>query len=435
MLNAQTAAPVVYSYTLSSGVTMPSDISGANLQALYAPPKGADPRLLNQTLFSPDFKSPYSEQFSFGVQRRLGNNAGFEIRYVGTRAVHQFATRNGNPKITNFTTNGFGAYIPAGLTPNVASATCTGNCVGRVVPNYGLVRIRDNSADSNYHGLQASFNTRNLLHMFTLGASYTYAKTIDNISEVFSFTGSGSIVLAQDPYNVGRGERGLSNNNIPHAFSLNLVWEAPWLKHSNKWYSYLAGGWTVSAFDVWQAGRPMTVLQSSTTANILADGALNSFIAGYDTMRPFLSNPNAPVQSVGMYLPSGLFVTCATVSTSCNSNAVGYRTLNPSDVRWIYNTIDADRILGRPFGVSRNSLTGPVFQRADIAIFKSFKIASRNDNPISLQIRAESTNAFNHPVYGVPNLNVDSGTTTTFLNPTETEVTPRRIRLGLRINF
>lgn len=421
MLNAQTAAPVVYSYSLtgSSVQPMPADISGANLQTLFAPPKGADPRALNQTLFNPDFRSPYSESYSFGFQRRIGTNMGFEVRYVGTQAVAQFATRNGNPYIAGFLTNGFASVVPAGVTPT-ASSTCS-NCNGRVIPNYGNIRVRDNSAHSSYNGLQTSYNVRNLFHQLTLGSSYTFSKTMDNISEVFSFTGSGSIVLAQNPFDVSSGERGLSNNNIPHAFSLNATWDMPWMKSNTKWYGRLVGGWSIGVFEIWQAGRPMTPIQSNTSANALSDTSLNGFIAGYDTMRPFLANPSVPLNSVGTYTSSG-----ALVNFTKSSQAVNF-----SDVHWIYNTLAADKVFGTPFGVGRNILTGPVFQRADIAIFKNFSITER----MKLTIRAESTNAFNHPAFGIPNLQIDSGTATTFLNPTSTEVTPRVIRFGMKLSF
>jgi hypothetical protein len=52
-----------------------------------------------------------------------------------------------------------------------------------------------------------------------------------------------------------------------------------------------------------------------------------------------------------------------------------------------------------------------------------------------LQIRGEASNAFNHPSYNIPNLYVDVGTATTFLNPTYTEVTPRVIKLGAKFIF
>lgn len=76
-------------------------------------------------------------------------------------------------------------------------------------------------------------------------------------------------------------------------------------------------------------------------------------------------------------------------------------------------------------------LTGPRFQRADISIFKNFPITER----FKVQLRGEATNAFNHVVYGIPNLYIDSGTATTFLNPTTTEATPRVIKLGAKFTF
>lgn len=421
MLNAQTAAPVVYSYSLTGSAVqpMPSDISGANLQSLFAPPKGVDPRGLNQTLFDPNFRAPYSESFSLGVQRRLGRRSGFEIRGVRTVAVAQFATRNGNPYIAGFINNGFGNVLPSGLTPTT-SATCS-NCNGRVIPNYSNIRIRDNSAHSSYNGLQTSFTTRAMRDQLTVGLNYTWSKTMDNISEAYSFLGSGSILLAQNPYNVSAGERALSNNNIPHAFSMNLSWDVPWMKNSSKWYGRLLGGWTVGVFDVWQAGRPMSIVQLSTTANVMSDASFNGFAAGYDTMRPFVANPNAPLNTVGIVLPTG-----ALVKYTAQTQPVSL-----SDVHWIYNTLAADKLFGTPFGTGRNTLTGPVFQRADMSIYKTFRLAER----MRLTLRAEANNAFNHVAYGLPSLYIDSGTATSFLNPTYTEASPRVIRLGAKFTF
>jgi hypothetical protein len=420
MLNAQTGAPVVYSYTLSGAATppMPSDITGSNLQSLFAPPKGVDPRTLNQTLFDPNFRAPYSESFSLGVQRRVGHNSAFEIRGVRTRAVAQFATRNGNPYIAGFINNGFANVVPGADVPTT-SAICS-NCNGRVIPNYSNIRIRDNSAQASYNGLQTSFTTRTLFNQATMGFNYTWSKSFDNISEAYSFLGSGSIVLAQNPFN-NNGDRGLSNNNIPHAFSMNISWEMPWLKNSKSWYGRVAGGWTVGAFDVWQAGRPMGPVQLSTSANTISDGSFNSFVAGYDTMRPFLATQSAPLNSVGMVQANGTIVNLA------NTNQV----VSFSSVHWIYNTLAADKLFGTPFGIGRNVLTGPVFQRADISVYKNFRLTER----FHMQLRGEATNAFNHVAYGIPNLYIDSGTATTFLNPTYTETTPRVIKLGARFQF
>lgn len=425
MLNAQTNSPVVFAYSLpsSAGISMPADITGANLQSLYAPPKGRDPRALNQTLFDPNFKSPYSESFSLGIQRRIGNNMGFEIRGVRTRAVAQFASRNGNPKIDGFLNNGFANVVPAGVGPT-SSATCT-NCNGRIIPNYGLVRIRDNSGQSSYNGLQTSFNARNLYNQLTLGAAYTWSKTMDNVSEAYSFnTTFGSILLAQNPFNVTSGEKARSNNDIPQAFSMNVTWQEPWLRNNHRWYGLLAGGWSVGMFEVWQAGRPYTISQQSTTANVLTDTAFNGAFAGYDTFRPFLSNPSAPANTVGQYDSTGQLFLINTTTP-----------VQPSAVHFIYNNLAADKIFGTPFGIGRNTQTGPRYQRADISIYKNFSLTER----FKLTIRGEAQNAFNHTVLPIPSPYPEQAT---FLNLTAGENTgnsgtsgPRIIKLGAKITF
>jgi len=419
-LNAATAAPSVFAYTLTGTFpAMPANIVGSNLQTLYAPPPGVDPRTLNQTQFATNFKDPYSVSYTFGIQRRVGNNMGFEIRYVGTEGVDLFATQNGNPYIAGYANNGFSDVLPAGVTPGV-NTTCSA-CNGRVDPAYGVIRLRDNAGHSNYNGLQTSYNVRNLYNQLTMGASFTWSKTMDNVSEVYSFIGSGSVVLQQDEFNTGPGERGLSNNNVPESLSVNASWAMPWLKGTSHWYNRVAGGWTIGMFEVAQAGRAMSVVQDNINTNPLEDSAVESFVGGGSAMRPFLASPNAPLSSVGEYLASGALVNLANTSQSETF----------SSVHWILNNIYADHVFGTPFGVGRNTLQGPLFQRVDLSVFKDFAIREK----MRLQIRGEASNAFNHPSYNIPNLYVDVGTATTFLNPTYTEVTPRVIKLGAKFIF
>jgi hypothetical protein len=68
----------------------------------------------------------------------------------------------------------------------------------------------------------------------------------------------------------------------------------------------------------------------------------------------------------------------------------------------------------------------------DLSLYKNFAIKER----LRIQVRAESTNAFNHPTFSTGmNLNVDTATATTFLNPKAIEAAPRIIRLGVKIVF
>lgn len=128
-------------------------------------------------------------------------------------------------------------------------------------------------------------------------------------------------------------------------------------------------------------------------------------------------------------MPNGTLVNLANTS----------QVVSFSQVHWIYNNLAADKVFGTPFGVGRNVLQGPSLQRVDLSIYKDFAIREK----LRVQFRAEATNAFNHVNYLVPNLYVDVGTATTFLNPTATEAgvaasnpsPPRIIKLGLKIIF
>ena len=419
-LNAATAAPVIFSYSLSGNFTpMPLNITGANLQQVYAPPPGVDPRTLNQTLFSPNFRNPYSESYTLGIQRQLGARTALEIRYVGDQGVDLFATRDGNPYVAGFVNNGFADVLPSGVTAGV-NASCSA-CNGRVNPNYGVIRLRDNSGHSSYNGLQIAYTVRNIYNQLTLTSAFTWSKTMDNISEVYTFFNFGSTVQGQDPFNLGPGERGPSNNSVPEALTVQATWNMPWLRGTAHWYDRVAGGWTIGAFEVAQAGRPMTVLQTNLNVNPLEDASDDSLVGGGDQLRPFLASPSAPLNSVGEFLSNGTLV--SVVNGAVTSNVTSF-----SNVHWIYNTLAADKYFGTPFGVGRNTLNAPALQRIDLSIYKNFAVTEK----LRLQIRGEATNAFNHPNFSVPNLYVDSPN---FLNATSTEAAPRVIRLGAKIVF
>lgn len=419
-LNAATAAPVVFAYSLSGTFPpMPANITGAALQTLYAPPAGVDPRTLSQTLFSPNLKNPYSESYTLGIQRQFGAKTGLEIRYVGTEGVDLFATRDGNPYVAGFVNNGFADVLPAGVTAGV-NTTCS-SCNGRVNPNYSVIRLRDNSGHSSYNGLDLAYTVRNIGNQLTLTSAFTWSKTMDNISEVYTFLSSGSVVQGQDPFNLGAGERGLSNNNVPEALTVQATWTMPWLRGSSHWYNSVAGGWTIGAFEVAQAGRPMTVVQTNLNVNPLEDASDDSLVGGGDQLRPFLATRSAPLNSVGEMQTNGTILMMV-------NGAVTNTAVPITSVHWIYNTLAADKYFGTPFGVGRNTLTAPLLQRVDLSIYKNFSIREK----LKLQVRGEATNAFNHPNYGVPDLYVDSPN---FLNPTSTEVSPRIIKLGAKIIF
>ena len=73
-----------------------------------------------------------------------------------------------------------------------------------------------NTAFSIYNALQTSFTVHNLHNWNRCTVSYTYSRTIDNVSEIFSTGGGGTTVAyAQNPSDTNVAERGVSGNSIP----------------------------------------------------------------------------------------------------------------------------------------------------------------------------------------------------------------------------
>src|SRR6185503_5460321 len=361
-----------------------------------------DPRLLSQTTVGTNFHAPFSRQWSFGVQRQINNNNVAEVRYVGNNGKGLFQTVNGNPRIDNLV-NGFnfaGFSFPGfpqlanGNVP-LTSAQCptapstppqdqTNACLGRVLPGRGLIRTRQNSGESIYHALQARYNGR-LFNQLTLGASYTWSKAIDNASEIFSF---GEIAISANPFDLQKAERGLSGTDRPHAGALNFLWDMPFKKSQQGFEGKVLGGWQVNGTYIITSGRTFTPSQFFNLLGAPAyedTGFANTFF-GFDNVRAFAGNRNAPRDSVGIsdidafFFFTEDFLPSPTHYYSLNSlNSTGALVpVSPNDVRFILNLPGAAKYTGNPFGnLARNSERGPILNQLNLGIFKNTKIGEK----------------------------------------------------------
>jgi hypothetical protein len=426
-----------------------------------------DPRWLTQTQVGSDFHSPYSKQWSFGVQRQINRNNVAEVRYVGNSGHGLFQTVNRNPSIANlvngFTSAGFGGtpftfpgfpQLANGNTPLVCvndplTPDNEAACNGRIVPGRGLIRSRENTAFSSYHSLQARYNGR-LANQLTLGASYTFSKTLDNASEIFSF---GEIAIASNPFDIKHNEKGLSGNDRRHASSMNALWDIPYFKDQRGATGHLLGGWQINSTYVLASGRPFTPSQFFNTQGVptYQDFTFGATFFGFDNVRAFTGNSNAPRSAVGItdvdasyFGFTGVFTPSATGFYSLNElNSTGNLVpVTANDVRFILNGPGAARRFGNPFGnVGRNSERGPALNQLNLGIFKNTKVGER----VRVQFRLEMFNALNHPNpgYGVavestlPDTFVDDAGVpgSRFNDKRDVELSSRRMQFGLRITF
>jgi hypothetical protein len=317
----------------------------------------------------PNQRTPYTQQYNFGVQQELIGQFVLDVSYVGNRALKLPAFRNLNPN--TYTFNSQGAPV-VGL---------------RELDGLGLrgdIQYLEDLGISNYNSLQVKLERR-FANGFTLLTSYTWGKALTDSVDHLSTSGVGNGVDVgefrepQDPKH-RRPEYGPSEFDITHRFVLSGVWQLPFGRtqaYGRGWshgVDLLLGGWEFSPIFTAQTGLPLTINQSQ---------AVN--IGGERRSRP---------------------------------NRIGNGTLPDSERsvdRWFDTSafIALDGTPGRPgffpnqiFGNSGVGIVrGPGLVNLDFNLAKNIAIWER----LSAQFRAEFFNAFNHSNFGVPGVTIGAG--------------------------
>ncbi|MDT7781039.1 MAG: hypothetical protein QOC99_3551 [Acidobacteriota bacterium] len=481
------ASTAAQSPAVNPGLPMPNSFFGSDVRAAFQssgvlPIGKLDPKFLSQTQVAPDFHSPYSQQWSLGIQRSIRKNNVAEIRYVGNHGVGLFQSVLRNPFVgipgsaTNggffgFTRNVCTALNSAGTAcatqtpiafPSFASQilpagtvglNCVdvagtpdneGACFGRIKPT-GAVTDRENTAQSNYHSIQTRYNGRFINNALNLGATYTFSKTIDDSSEVFAFNGENSI-LPQNPFDY-HSERSVSALHRPHIFSVNAIYDVPYFKEQRGFVGHLLGGWQINATHVINSGRRYTPGQNLNAGIGLAG---QNYLSGGESLRPFIGNPNAPQTSVGISQIDAFIFGKIPVVTDQNgflslndlNNSV-IRAVTPNDVRFVYNGPGAAKLFGTPYGnTPRYYLAGPILNQLNLGFFKNTRVFEN----VRVQFRAELFNALNHPNigYGVTRnsslplselIDNAGNASSPFGDNTRIQLARRVVQFGLRISF
>jgi hypothetical protein len=473
MLNISTASPTVF--LTSAALPVPNAVPTGDKVRGAAQSSGLirfntfDPRLLNRTTINPKMRSPYAQQWSLGIQRELPGSNVFEVRYVGSHGVGLFQTINANPLVGPLV-NGFNRPFhdpvsntaqtmtfpgfPNALGVSVTPLTCVDNpatldnegiCNGRVFPT-GLARERINGAQNIYHSLQMRYDGR-FRNQWIYGFTYTFSKNLDNSSEVFNFGTGNSVAVSQNPLQLTGIERARSGFDVPHSFTANFIWTLPFMSQQKGVLGRVVGGWQLNGTMRVQNGVHFSPTQL-LGRNPYEDAAyMSPFIANIAHFRPFAGNPKAPANSVAISdVDACIFYSlCGTQGGNpilLRSSTGYYRMsdlnlatrvftpVSPNDVRFIINGPGSAVRFGSPFGtLARNTETGDRIETVDLSVFKTFKVTET----INLQYRLQMINAFNHPIFGIPNsISVDNRN---FYNFQENGGGRRVISMSLRVQF
>ena len=365
----------------------PANTRGFNNPAFNPAPS---PRHMDENL-----RTPYIQQFNLGVQYEFMRDFVFETRYIAT------AGRELTGLVDINTFNGRTGNIVEPGTGRVIRANGSSR---RPNPAIAADNFRTNAFSSIYHGGQ--FQVRNRLwHGLQFAAHYTFAKSIDTVSDAFNNRSGQS---PTDKFDINL-DRGRTDFDVRHRFVTHFTYELPLFK-GNRWL----GGWVATGILSLQSGVPFSIFHGSQDPN--ADGSFTDRVVftGSD-----LSNVYRNGSPADGFIDGSQFEGMVTRVTRLGP-AAGCGPGNGvvlSDTRWWCNGT-----------LGRNVLTGPDFKNMDFGLQKRFTIREGQ----TLKLMANAFNVFNHPNFGLPNRNLGSAQ---FGRSTNTVGTPRVIQLAIRYDF
>ena len=346
--------------------------------------------------FNPANRVPYSENYMFSIERKLGGSTIASASYVGAQAHHLLTLLEANPGNAALCLS---LSNPANLMPGTAPCgpfgesstyvTSSGQVIqGTRAPfpaQYGSVGYQSTIGNSNYNALEV--NLRHSSGPLETMLGYTYSKSIDN---------SSSLSEELNPLNY-RLTRAPSAFDMTQNFVASLQYELPIeqaLKIRNRW----AAGWSLSAVSRFSSGLPVTLYNNNDTSLLgTIPNAINN--NGVDT-------PN--------YTPGNLNLQ-----------------LNPRSGQPAFNTsLFSLPALGQIGTADRRMFYGPGIENIDLALAKAFSISESK----SIQLRVEAFNALNHAqFYGAAA--VDGNISSANFGQIISAASPRLVQAALKFVF
>ncbi|MBY0506248.1 MAG: carboxypeptidase regulatory-like domain-containing protein [Bryobacteraceae bacterium] len=312
----------------------------------------------------------YSQQINFTMQRELGASTTGEVAYLGNLSRKM----PGNPLSIN--------QVPTAL------LTPGNNQSRRPFPQFSdVMRQGPNTGTINYHALVAKAQKRFSSGMNLL-ATYTYAKSLDNTTNIAALGSEGSEY--SNAYN-RRADYGFSENDIRHRIAASSIYQLPYGRGrrfgKRGRASTVLGNWSVASVVVWQTGAPFTVRTATNTTQAFSAGPLRADV---------LANPNlVPARrSLTRWFDTDAF-------------------RQPAVNQFGNQGVNILRAAGR---ISLNTSL-----LRDITLREGLK----------LQFRGEAFNVFNHANFGLPGQilgNADFGVI-------GAAAAPRQLQLGMRCVF
>ena len=352
---------------------------------------------LNVNAISRDFRNAYLETWSFALERPIGRLAA-NAAYVGTAGVSLPAINfpNGYPGATA----GFAPYTQF-------------NASGETIGGFGTEILMTNRSHSTYHALQSSLQGRVTSGGPDIQASFTWSKSLDDVSTViggFISGASGAVAPAwpQDPFDT-RAEKGPSTFDIERAFTLTAIQDL----HADRLAGFrllgpkLTRGWQLLSVSSINSGAPFTVYSGVQQTGVGSNGV------------------DRPDQIADPEL-----------STSRKIRE-DYFGLGANNASYFLIPLNVPGGTGPNQGVfgslGRDTFRGPALYNFDFALIKDTPLKVETGHEVmDLQFRAEFFNLFNVVNFGLP-ANTIKGSGFGEINRTASN--SRQIQFSLKLMF
>jgi hypothetical protein len=327
------------------------------------------PRHMDQNLVS-----PYYMQESFGVQYALAKDFALEGSYVGTLGRKLIGILNRNTFDGRLACSG--PPYAAGTPCFIAAGGPNGFSGSRPNRAFGSDNARGNYYGSNYNAFDLTLRKR-FSHGLSLNANYTYAKALDEISDVFRTKNAASI-SATDTQNL-RVDYGPADFDIRHRAVVSFSYDLP-VFHGNRWL----GGWTMNSIISYNTGSPIGLVDTG------GDGNKN----GVASERPEFVGKGTVLSTIHVVKTPG----------QAGQNGT-YQYFDGSAANWASSAAClADPKANTHGGLwcnsntGRGSLPGPKFANVDFGVSKTIKINER----MGFRFDANFFDLFNHPNFENP---------------------------------
>ncbi|HTH37988.1 MAG TPA: TonB-dependent receptor, partial [Pyrinomonadaceae bacterium] len=347
--------------------------------------------LFGTTLPTRVLDTPFSYQYSIGVEHNLFGDTFLSAAYVGTegRDLLRFTTPNlgGNfvSRIEGFFYLEEGCASGNVLLCEPLTVGTTSGFAPRPVPNAGAISQFETTGRSRYHSLQLELRGR-LSRRFQYRTNYVYGSVKDDVSDVFDL--AGAYALPQNSLTFA-GEYAAANFDVRHRFAYNFIYDSPELKNHNGVVRFLLGDWQIAGTGRFSTGQPYTV---NSIIDINQDGNLTDRL---NSLR-YLTETGDRQQPL-VLAPEAVF-----------------------------------REMLAPFGqdgaIPRNSFRGGSILELDLSFMKRFRFRETQD----VRFRVDVFNFINRANFGLPVRFLEAAG---FGQATDTLTPGRRIQIGLQYNF